>query len=244
MSARPKPRCDDVFAWLRLRLGQTALAPLTGTTGRALRAYVHLLDAWCSSRSESVEAALRATLAILQPSEWELAAWAIVAVGDWGFVADLWPRIKPPGAPNWIADGSIPPHEGGEHWGALIEIAGRRELSEGLATDGFSQVWSQLVELQNDAIVVPATFRSQFNAPASEVDNVLLEAVKLGLLVPVYRLKAEDDVLEELGQSDWTSDLAMLARVFDTTERGLVVDGTKPENIRVAFRRVRARGPA
>ena len=118
------------------------------------------------------------------------------------------------------------------------------ELSEGLATDGFSQVWSQLVELQNDAIVVPATFRSQFNAPASEVDNVLLEAVKLGLLVPVYRLKAEDDVLEELGQSDWTSNLAMLARVFDTTERGLVVDGTKPENIRVAFRRVRARGPA
>ena len=134
MSARPKPRCDDVFAWLRLRLGQTALAPLTGTTGRALRAYVHLLDAWCSSRSESVEAALRATLAILQPSEWELAAWAIVAVGDWGFVADLWPRIKPPGAPNWIADGSIPPHEGGEHWGALIEIAGRRWRRAGNGT--------------------------------------------------------------------------------------------------------------
>jgi hypothetical protein len=122
---RPKPSCQSVRTWLQGRLGRQCLGPFTGTTGRAFSAYVHLLEAWCASRSPAVVEALRATVAVLQPGEWHLAAWAIVAVGDWGFVAELWPRIKPPDAPSWIGRGDVPPKPGSECWGDLVEARTR-----------------------------------------------------------------------------------------------------------------------
>lgn len=43
MSARKKSECDELMTWLRANLGRGALAPLTGTDSKALRAIVHVL---------------------------------------------------------------------------------------------------------------------------------------------------------------------------------------------------------
>jgi hypothetical protein len=115
------------------------------------------------------------------------------------------------------------------------------ELSAGLSSVTFAEIWGRIVEQPDEGLLVPGAFRSEFKAEASDVDAALLEAVKLGLLIPVYRLKANEDVLDEHGLGEWSADLPSLRQVVRAESGEVIVDGTKPENIRVAFQRVRAR---
>lgn len=115
------------------------------------------------------------------------------------------------------------------------------DLAEGMASAGFEEIWRTVAELQNEALLLPGEFRARFKAARAEVDSVLLEAVKLGLLEPVFRLKASEDVLEALGQSDWTPNVGALARRFVCDEPATTIDGTESSNISVAFRRIRSR---
>lgn len=96
---KPKPCCQSARTWLANRNGRKSLAVFTGGTSRAFSAYVHLVDVWIHSRSKESICALRATVAMLQPSEWKLAAEVIAHVGDWGHIEELWEKIKPRGAP-------------------------------------------------------------------------------------------------------------------------------------------------
>lgn len=87
---KPKPCCQSARTWLANRNGRTTLAVFTGGTSRVFSAYVHLVEVWVHSRSRESVDALRATVAMLQPSEWKLAAETIAHVGDWGHVEELW----------------------------------------------------------------------------------------------------------------------------------------------------------
>jgi hypothetical protein len=135
-------------------------------------------------------------------------------------------------------------------WGARsdpsFEFVGRMvdlfyQLSAGLKSATFNQIWDAIVAKADDDLLLPAVFRSGFKAPANEIDAVLVEAVRFGLLVPVYMLKAPDEVLDEHGLGEWTDDLPSLRQIVRDDHGEVVADGSRPENIRVAFRRVRAK---
>lgn len=104
---KPKPRCVDARQWLQGRNGRGCLAPLTGGTSRVFSAYLHLVDAWVvygGRDAARIEVALRECAALLQRSEWKLAAEAIANAGDWCHIEELWPKIKPDGAPDFFYD--------------------------------------------------------------------------------------------------------------------------------------------
>lgn len=115
------------------------------------------------------------------------------------------------------------------------------DLAAGMSSPDFNAIWSSISEMATDGILTAADFVSKVARPRSETEAVILEAVKAGLLEPVYTLKAEGDVLDELGLTDWTTNLASLRQVF-TTQDGVTFDGADPRSIRVAFRRVRVGG--
>jgi hypothetical protein len=54
-------------------------------------------------------------------------------------------------------------------------------------------------------------------------------------------LKADPDVLDEHGLGEWSDDLVSLRQVLRDDYGEVVADGTRPESIRVAFKRVRAK---
>lgn len=110
---KEKPICETARAWLKSRRGKNCLAPLTGGTSRLFSAYLHLVDCWVQGRQSGTVRALREVVALLQPSEWELAAEAIAHAGDWCHVRELWTQIRPAAAPFYAAD-----HEG------LFELQG------------------------------------------------------------------------------------------------------------------------
>jgi hypothetical protein len=101
---------------------------------------------------------------------------------------------------------------------------------------GFDDVWTAVQNTPADGIIMPTEFTSRFAAKADVVRRVLIGAVEARLLVPVFRLRADESFLEEVGSAAWTTDLATLNRQFGN-EDGLTVNGTDPNNILVAFRR-------
>ena len=86
----PPCACADALAWLAGN--GHSLAPLTGTSAKALRAVAHLWQLYAYSRSDDVLAAiglLVPSLGNCAPLARELAAWAM----DWDDRARLWPRV-------------------------------------------------------------------------------------------------------------------------------------------------------
>lgn len=110
------------------------------------------------------------------------------------------------------------------------------ELSEQLGSADAESVWNEIGALPRDGIILPGDFRGRFNLSHNLIDDVVLRAVKAGLLEPVYRLNAPQDVLEEIEHTEWTANLTELRRVFELD--GQRYDGTDPTMISIAFRRL------
>jgi hypothetical protein len=104
-------------------------------------------------------------------------------------------------------------------------------------TDAKQVVWDALADVKDGDVVNPGEFASRFKAPVGETQRALVEAVNAGLVVPVYRLAADEDLLDEHNLHDWTDDLMTLRRTFTSSSTGVVVDGADAKNIRVGFRR-------
>lgn len=68
-----------------------------------------------------------------------------------------------------------------------------------------------------------------------EVAKFFVQAIEAGLVVAVYRLKSTEDVIEMA--NDWTPNLSIFRGIFHTLS-GDAIDGSLPENIEVAFKRV------
>lgn len=86
----PACACSDAIRWLVAN--KHDLAPLTGTSTKALKAVAHLWQLYAYSRDEAVLSAI----GLLVPSlgscsglARELAAWAM----DWDDRERLWPRV-------------------------------------------------------------------------------------------------------------------------------------------------------
>lgn len=89
------------------------------------------------------------------------------------------------------------------------------------------------------SIVRPATVVEDFNLDSMAARHELVYAVKVGLLIPVFRLNT-NSLLEGV-TNDWTDDPGSLKRVW-RLDSGGDFDGGAPSNLEVAFRRVEATG--
>lgn len=85
------------------------------------------------------------------------------------------------------------------------------------------------------ALIHPGDVAQLFSLEPGEARSILLTAMKAGLLEPVYRVATSEMLMEV--QNDWSSDLGCFRREV-TTASGVKIDGSDPENLEVAFRRV------
>jgi len=100
-------------------------------------------------------------------------------------------------------------------------------------------MWAAILgTAEGDTIVPTKEFYASFRLPSKECREILMAAVCLGALVPVYRTAADEATLKESGQAEWTPLLATLGRVFRRADGSVIVDGTKAQNILIAFRRI------
>lgn len=90
MSAKTKTAGQQVLTWLHDNLGRDALAPLTGTDTRALRAAVEIIELYSYDRHSFVLAAFRLVVERMQPHTRWLAYHAIAMVMDWGDRREIW----------------------------------------------------------------------------------------------------------------------------------------------------------
>lgn len=109
------------------------------------------------------------------------------------------------------------------------------DIAAGLQSADFKKIWGDLASLSDGTVIVPTEFASRYNVDNAVTQQVILDAVNAGLMVPVYRLKADEDLLEEHGVQAWSEDLRSLRRMFVTD--AAAVDGTVAKNIKVGFRR-------
>lgn len=79
-----------VLDWLHSNLGGRALAPLTGTDSRALRAAVQIMEHYGYDRHASVLDAFAQIVRRMQPKTRELAYHAIAHPLDWSDRAKVW----------------------------------------------------------------------------------------------------------------------------------------------------------
>jgi hypothetical protein len=109
------------------------------------------------------------------------------------------------------------------------------DLSEGLRSADFKTVWESIGTLADGTIVTPGEFASRFKVDPKVVQGAIIDAVNAGLLEPVYRLVAPQDLLEQHSLLSWTTDLVSLRRVFEAGN--VEVDGADARNVGIGFRR-------
>lgn len=93
---KSKPVCQDTVTWMKAKHGRNCFAPFTGQDWPVFTAYCHLLQAWFrsdqSGRAELINA-MRCTLRACQPCVLPFAKDAIIAIGDYGYVDEIWPQM-------------------------------------------------------------------------------------------------------------------------------------------------------
>lgn len=104
----------------------------------------------------------------------------------------------------------------------------------GKVLDQKSDLLSKILGSDERTLFLAGDVAAEFSTSMDEVKRHLLEAVRLGFVVPVYRLRTSE-ILEEM-QNDWTTKLATLSAVYKTLS-GADVDGRNIENIEVGFQR-------
>lgn len=87
---RYQPPAETVLGWLASNLGSRALAPLTGSDTRALRAAVQIVEQYSYDRDPSLLHAFAAVVRRMQSHTQELAFHAIAHPMDWSDRARIW----------------------------------------------------------------------------------------------------------------------------------------------------------
>ncbi len=95
-----QPKAVTIFPWLKSNLGPRALAPLTGTDTRALRAAVEIIELYSVDHNPVVIEAFGNVVSQMQRSTMHLAFHGIAHVLDWGDRLNIWvmaglPEIDP-----------------------------------------------------------------------------------------------------------------------------------------------------
>lgn len=90
---KPQPHAVTIFPWLRANLGKHALAPLTSTDSRALKAAVQIVELWNFADAEpsrDLPNAFAACVRCMQESTREFAYHAIAHMANWSTREELW----------------------------------------------------------------------------------------------------------------------------------------------------------
>jgi hypothetical protein len=103
------------------------------------------------------------------------------------------------------------------------------------ASDSEQSPLQWLSKLPSGVVVRPADFAAQFSLSVKEGRADLLNAMKIGLVQPVYRLRTNNFLVDT--PNDWTPDPVILNRLFQDA-KGATIDGSDLRNIEVAFVRV------
>lgn len=103
------------------------------------------------------------------------------------------------------------------------------------ASDSDQSPLQWLSKVPSGEIVRPADFAAQFSLSVKEGRDDLLNAMKVGLVQPVYRLRTSQFLMDT--PNDWTTDPVTLKRLFHD-ENGGTIDGADMRNIEVAFMRM------
>jgi hypothetical protein len=85
-----QPPAQTVMPWLTANLGSRALAPLTGSDTRALRAAVQIIEQYSYDREPLLLKAFSIVVLRMQSSTQELAYHCIAHVMDWSDRSRLW----------------------------------------------------------------------------------------------------------------------------------------------------------
>ncbi len=109
-----------------------------------------------------------------------------------------------------------------------------------LKSSARKDLWEALIGLPAGSVTTLAALVNKTHHAADVVKRAVLEATSLGLLSVVYRVRTSELLLE--GPNDWTADLKALDRTF-TVADGHSIDGSDPNSIEVAFKRM-SRGAA
>jgi hypothetical protein len=91
-----QPPAQTVMAWLKANLGSRALAPLTGSDTRALRAAVQIIEQYSYDRCPALVEAFGMVVCRMQPSTAELAYHSIAHVMDWSDRSEIWVKAGLP----------------------------------------------------------------------------------------------------------------------------------------------------
>lgn len=110
--------------------------------------------------------------------------------------------------------------------------------AEAITSQSASKPMEWLARKEPFSIITPAEVAAAHSLEPASARDLLIRAMSAGLVEPVYRVRT-NTLLIEL-QNNWSPDLSRFKRPL-TTETGLIVDGSDPENIEVAFQRI---GPA
>lgn len=85
-----QPPAATVLDWLHSNLGGHALAPLTGSDTRALRAAVQIMEQYAYDRHPGLLLAFAKVVQRMQTKTWELAYHAIAHPLDWSDRSKVW----------------------------------------------------------------------------------------------------------------------------------------------------------
>lgn len=117
--------------------------------------------------------------------------------------------------------------------GSVVDLIS--QVSGEISSPSTAGVWDALASAMPGQIFLPNEFMSRFNATPDLIRRVMVDAIRAGIVEPVYAVSADDELLDEIGR-EWTTDLPSLRREFVCAD-GTVVNGADPNNINIAFRR-------
>ena len=98
--------------------------------------------------------------------------------------------------------------------------------------EGANSLGSVLDSFQIGQVFRAADIANSIEIRLEDLKNLLIEAVKLGLIVPAYRLRTQLIVQDQ--PNEWTENLSPLGRSF-SLEDGSVLNGKDPKNIEIGF---------
>lgn len=89
---------QETVNWMKAKYGKCCFAPFTGQDWSVFNAYCYLLEAWFRGDDQGrphLIVSMREVLQACQPCVLPFAKDAIIAIGDYGFVDQIWPKIRP-----------------------------------------------------------------------------------------------------------------------------------------------------
>lgn len=91
-----KSQCQSVRSRIIGREGRSVFAPFTGQNTAAFNVFVHAMELWVYGDHVARESALgimRHAMLAMQQKVRYLCKQVIPAIGDWGHIDEIWPKI-------------------------------------------------------------------------------------------------------------------------------------------------------